>query len=358
MLKKLLAFSTAATFALLSLTALSSCKKDEQNPVITEATVESETSSTSSDVTADPLTGLTGYDKAYENSKPVAIVVENTPAARPQWGMSTPDIVMEYEVEGGISRMLWLYSNIGEVPDKVGPVRSARHDVVELALGLDALFIHCGTSTFAEEKIGTYTSSGKLTDIDGMASQPFFERDQTRSVSSEHRLVLRGDGLRSWVESKDINMTINDAYKTPFAFNATTTAPTGSDCASAKIVYSASYNYEFKYDAATGKYNCFINTNECVDDGGTQCAYNNVIVLYVDTVSMGTSGGHQDLKLENGGSGLYISNGKCEEIKWAKGGDTDMLKLTKTDGTALSLNPGNSYIGFVRSTQQSATTIA
>lgn len=357
--KKFVALGTAAALALLSITAFSSCKKDDTTPDITEAPVSDtgETGSAAADSTVDPFTGLTGYDEKYVGSKPVAIVVENTPDARPQWGKTSPDIIMEYEVEGGISRMLWLYSNIDEVPDKVGPVRSARHDVVELALGLDALFVHCGTSSFAEEKIGTYTSSGKLTDIDGMASQPFFERDQTRNVASEHRLVLRGDGLRSWVESKGINMTVNDAYKTPFTFNSATVAPAGSDCTSAKISYSASYNYEFKYDTASGKYLAYINSSASADDSGTQCAYNNVIVLYVDMTSMSTSSGHQDLKLENGGTGLYISAGKCEEIKWTKGSDTDMLKLTKADGTALSLNPGTSYIGFVRSTQESATSV-
>lgn len=360
MLKKTIALGTAAVVALLSTAAFSSCKKDVPTPEITEGTTvsEGESNALSPVGIIDPLTGQGGYDEKYIGKKPVAIVVENSPDARPQWGMSTPDILTEYEVEGGITRMLWLYSNIDKVPDKVGPVRSARHDVVELALGLDALFVHCGGSTFAYDKINSYIGSGKLSEIDGMKSQPFFERDQTRNVSSEHRLVLRGDGLRSWVENNNVNMTLNDAYKTPFAFNSAVTAPAGNDCSSAKISFSASYNYEFKYDATSGKYNCFINSKERTDDSGTQCAYNNVVVLYVDMGSMGTSSGHQNLKLENGGSGLYISAGKCEEINWTKGNDTDMLKLTHSDGTALALNPGNSYVGLVRSTQQSATSIA
>ena len=86
-----------------------------------------------------PLTGLPGYDSDYyANSKVIGVVVENHPGARPQWGMSTPDVVFEYEVEGGISRMLWLYANMDELPAKVGPVRSMRHDIVELARGLIA----------------------------------------------------------------------------------------------------------------------------------------------------------------------------------------------------------------------------
>lgn len=359
MLKRIVALGTAAALAFVGTAALSSCKKDEELPSITESTeLPAEQTEAPAPVgTLDPLTGKAGYDEKYLGQKPVAIVVENSPSARPQWGMSTPDMLFEYEVEGGITRMLWLYSNISKVPDKVGPVRSARHDIVELALGLDALFVHCGGSSFAYDKINAYKGAS-FSEIDGMQSQPFFERDKTRNVSSEHRLVLRGDGLRSWVESNGVNMTLNESYKNPFSFNAAAVQPSGSDCTSAKISFSASYNYEFKYDASTQKYNCFINSSARKDDSGTQCAYDNVVVLYVDMESLGTSSGHQNLKLENGGKGLFVSLGKCEEISWSKGTDKDMLKLTKADGTALSLNPGNSYVGFVRSTQSSATTIA
>lgn len=358
MLKRTVALGTAAAVALLSITALSSCKKDGGTPETTgSAVTEAETGGANTAGITDPLTGMSGYDEKYVGRKPVAIVVENSPDARPQWGMSTPDILAEYEVEGGITRMLWLYSNIDRVPDKVGPVRSARHYAVELALGLDALFVHCGGSDFAYSTINSHVNNGTMSEIDGMKSQPFFERDQTRNVASEHRLVLRGNGLRDWVTSKSVNMTLNDAYKAPFAFNASTVAPNGKDCTDAKISFSASYNYEFKYDASTGKYNCFLNSNARKDDSGTQCAYNNVIVMYVDMESMGTAAGHQNVKFENGGTGLYISAGKCEEIKWTKTSDTDMIRLTGADGSALTLNPGNSYLGLVRSTQQSATSI-
>ena len=358
MSKIIIALALAAALTLSSAAALSSCKKDGDTPSdITEATVaeDSQTEAPSPAGVTDPLTGLTGYDEKYVGQKLVAVVVENSPSARPQWGMSTPDILMEYEVEGGISRMLWLYSNIDKLPDTIGPVRSARHDIVELALGLDALFVHCGGSTFAYDKIKSY--SGTLSEVDGMQSQSFFVRDQSRNTASEHRLTLKSGGLRDWIPSSGINMTVNEAYKKPFSFASSAVTPSGGDCLSAKISFSTSYNYEFKYDAAAAKYNCFINGSERKDDAGIQCAYTNVVVLYTDMAAMGTSSGHQDLKLENGGTGFFASNGKYEEIKWTKGGDRDMLKLTKADGSELSLSPGNSYIGFVRSTRSSSTVI-
>lgn len=55
----------------------------------------------------------------------MALVVENAQAARPQWGINSPDIIVEGEVEGGETRMLWLFADYTSVPDKIGPMRSA-----------------------------------------------------------------------------------------------------------------------------------------------------------------------------------------------------------------------------------------
>ena len=60
---------------------------------------------------------LTGDEtNTAEGKRSVAIVVENTAAARPQWGIDddekSPDIILHGEVEGGITRMLWFYSDM------------------------------------------------------------------------------------------------------------------------------------------------------------------------------------------------------------------------------------------------------
>ena len=78
----------------------------------------------------NPLTGKADLSESAIGARPIAIMVENSPAARPQWGISTPDIVIEGVVEGGITRMMWIYADAEDIPNKVGPTRSARHDYV------------------------------------------------------------------------------------------------------------------------------------------------------------------------------------------------------------------------------------
>ncbi len=306
-----------------------------------------------------PLTGMPGYDgEYYAGQKVIGVVVENHPSARPQWGMSTPDVVLEYEVEGGISRMLWLYANADELPAKIGPVRSMRHDIVELARGWDLVFIHCGGSSFARDRIASY--NGALTDLDAMYHDECFSRDSSRNVSMEHTLILHGDRYRSAVQSLGLNTVLSDPGRTYFRFADVSSPfrPGSATCESVHFEYSGYYTYDFKYDAASMRYKMDINGSPRLDDQGIQNAYKNCVLLYTDMADMHTTAKHQDLLLENGGDGIFFTNGGYTEIRWAKGGDTDPLRLYAPDGTELVLNAGNSYIGFVRSTQRAKTVIA
>lgn len=357
MKKKILSLILAAAIMITCLSFFTACKKDDtETEENTSETAEQNSDPAGLSADRNPLTGLGDYEQGYTGRKFIGVVVENSPDARPQWGLSTPDIVMEYEVEGGISRMLWLYANESRIPAKIGPVRSARHDIVELALGYDMLFIHCGGSEMALDLIAARPD---LAEIEGMKSFGFFERDNTRNVSSEHTLCLIGDTFREDFAGLGLNMTVNAAKAEPFRFtdiNAPRTLA-GGEATALAFSYSSNYNYRFNYNGETSLYECSLNGEARTDDQGIRCAYSNVIVLYTDMIGLGDYSGHQDLQFENGGKGLYFNGGHYEEITWSKPTADDMLKLYSADGSELILNSGTSYIGFVRSTQEAKTSI-
>lgn len=60
----------------------------------------------------------------------VAVKVDNVPAARPQTGLGAADVVYVEPVEGGLTRLVAVYA--GELPEEVGPVRSARRTDLDL----------------------------------------------------------------------------------------------------------------------------------------------------------------------------------------------------------------------------------
>lgn len=62
---------------------------------------------------------------------PILVVkIDDTPAAHPQAGLEDADVVYIEQVEGGLTRLAAVFSS--EIPDVVGPVRSARISDIEL----------------------------------------------------------------------------------------------------------------------------------------------------------------------------------------------------------------------------------
>ncbi|MEU9478225.1 DUF3048 domain-containing protein [Streptomyces sp. NPDC048191] len=61
---------------------------------------------------------------------PLAVKIDNVPAARPQTGLGAADVVYAEQVEGGLSRLMAVYAT--RLPATVGPVRSARESDLEL----------------------------------------------------------------------------------------------------------------------------------------------------------------------------------------------------------------------------------
>jgi hypothetical protein len=60
----------------------------------------------------------------------LAVKVDNTTKAHPQVGLKAADVIYVEEVEGGVTRLVALFSS--QLPPQVGPVRSARITDVEL----------------------------------------------------------------------------------------------------------------------------------------------------------------------------------------------------------------------------------
>ena len=156
------------------------------------------------DVAANPLTGQTteeGFDENALNQRVVAFVVENTSEARPQWGMDdpeySPDIVLQGEVEAGITRTLWMYADYNKLPEVIGPMRSARPPYIRFSELFDSVFIHWGQSSSKGNYVGANTvfKQDNVDHINQMAfdeSVGLFDRDHTRSVSMEHTGILYG----------------------------------------------------------------------------------------------------------------------------------------------------------------------
>lgn len=360
-LLKRLACGAAALSLMFNLYACS--KEDSQEPQTQSTTAQQTTVSQTTEQkrqgNMNPLTGLYDLDDSAVGTRPTAVVVENSAAARPQWGLSTPDILVEGLVEGGITRMLLLYSDVNKIP-KVGPIRSARHDFVEIAECFDSIFVHCGWSIYAESKI----KNDKVNNLNGIQgyTPKFFYRDSSRaSKGTEHTGYTNGKYISATVGALKYRTDVKSAYANILGFNQpeSSVTPSAGVCSNVKFEFSSSGKHSLKYDSNKKLYFDSLNGSARKDADSIQLSFKNVLLLYCKVTKMGDAKGCIDMKLESANTGYYISEGGYETVSWSKTGSASSSKLVIKDssGNPIKLNAGKTYIALVPSSQKNATTI-
>jgi hypothetical protein len=239
-----------------------------------------------SELPHNSLTGATeedGYDTAAADQRVAAFVVENAPDARPQWGMDdanySPDILLQGEVEGGITRTLWLYADYNKLPDQIGPVRSARPPYIRFSELFDSVFIHWGMSHTEGGYIGANTVF-KEDGVDHINQMSYggdvdlFDRDHTRNVSSEHTGILYGSKVADAIKGEGFREAPEDYTKLYFQ----EPAPLSEQSATNVGVSYSSKSFEdtyWKYNEEDGLY----HTSDFENDFTRE----NLLVLYDDT---------------------------------------------------------------------------
>ena len=320
----------------------------------------------------NPLTGQLDLSESAQGARPIAIMVENQPVARPQWGITSPDLIIEGLAEGGITRMMWVYADANKIPDKVGPVRSARHDFVELAAGMNAIYAHWGGSD--GKTLGKYMAyqafdKFDVDNIDGTKYEnTYFFRDTTRNVSLEHRGYTTKSAIQKAIKNLGYStkQTLTDwvpykvaveGGKIPWNDSETDSGP----CSSIKVTYSSSYVYTFEYNAKDKLYYSHIN-NKQVTDGNNNAplAFKNAIFLYVPVESMNTDKGHVDWKFDAkdiDNKGFYVVEGTGQRISWKFDEKTCSLKLYDFNNDPLKVHSGKVYIGIIPINNRDLTSI-
>ena len=282
----------------------------------------------------NPLTGVADVSKEVASRRPVAIMVNNVKTAQKvQTGLNAADIIYETEVEGGITRLMAVYQDITDL-DKIGTVRSARYPYVDLALGHNAIYVHCGQDP-------TYCKP-HLKDIDDLSidTKSKGAKRISNGLSSEHTLyAIAGDLWENINENFDATASNN----TPWAnFTSDTLTLDGGSAVNVSVPFPT-ISTNFTYDAQSGLYTRLSGGTVLTDyytDEQTQVK--NVFVL-LTSITNYPDGKHRKVALDSG-DGYYVTNGTVQFIKWSKGNSTNGLKFTDTEGKEIKVSVGNSWV--------------
>lgn len=317
--------------------ALCGCNKTEEPTIVDITTTAAPT--TIDPYITNPLTGVKNLKREMENKRPVAVMINNIKVAQDvQTGLNNADMVFETLVEGGITRLMAVYSDISSV-SQIGTIRSARYSYAELACGLDARYIHCGS----DNKYCTpLMNELELDHIDLNADDGSMSKRISNGHDYEHTLYTYGDKI--YKTYKKGRTDIKQRAVGVYSFNAENSPVTYDDSAiKVKVRFSDFYVTTFEYDKKANKYVRIVDGEKLTDYvSGEKEKFTNVFVLNTDVYAL-SDGQHMRSQLDEG-SGTYISNGSCVKIKWKKGDSTDALKFFDLEGNELKINAGNSYI--------------
>ena len=312
---------------------------------------------------------------AWEQRRPLAVMVENTPDARPQSGLSKADVTYEVVAEGGITRFMPIFYCAAQANDViVAPVRSARTYYVNLASGYNRpLYAHVGGANVP----GPTNALGQLTDYGWTAQNdlnqfsigyPTFVRNYNRipgkTVATEHTMETTTEELwkvgakRGWTNMSPAMGTGRNAVAASdwsegytgwtFVDGQSASSPTASQISYSFWSGQPTYDVSWKYDAAT---NTYLRTNggeSAVDiNNDVQISASNVIIMKVKESGPLNEEKHMMYEVIGTGEALIFNNGTVTEAKWSKANREAELGFTDAKGAVIELVRGQIWISVV-----------
>ena len=282
-----------------------------------------------------PLTGEKVPNEAATKQAVTAIMIENSPDARPQSGIKQAGVVYEAVAEGGITRFLTIHQQ--NKPQLIGPVRSLRMYYVDWLAPYQASVAHIGGSAAALAEV----RNGSYRDIDQFFNSGAYWRATDRyaphNVYTSFAKLDELNNSKGYTESsfKSFNRKDGKANETP---NATSIDMNFS---------SAQYNTHYDYDKASNTYARSIGGEPSNDREDGRITPSVVVAIKVDMTRVLEDGYREDIETTGTGTAYVFQNGAVTECTWRKVDRASPLELIDIDGNPISLNRGQTWIGAI-----------
>ncbi|MFJ5763212.1 DUF3048 domain-containing protein [Neobacillus sp. NPDC093182] len=283
-----------------------------------------------------PLTGVGSETKTDQRA--VAVMINNHPKARPQSGLNKADIVYEILAEGDVTRFLAVFQS--ENPDNMGPVRSARDYYIDLAKGLDALFIAHGYSEEARELL----ERDFVDNLNGMVYEGTLFKRVSFRVAPHNSYITYKNVLKG---AKEKNYSLNQSPpEFQFLSEEESKSVAGDEANSVMISYSASgvFNSTYEYDESVGKYKRFSNGDQTIDYETKEPILLDNLFIIETTHQVIDKEAHKEIDLESGGSGYLLQKGKVMEVEWKN--DNGIIVPIR-DGEVVPFVQGKTWVNVV-----------
>ena len=313
----IVAISSGITYAILSQPAPEQPKVSKPKPVVKPVVKH-----------YSPLTGVEVKDESLTTKPVTAVMIENSPDARPQSGLKEAGIVFEANAEGGITRFVALYQEAE--PELIGPVRSLRPYYLDWAAPFQASIAHVGGSAEALRDVG----SGKYRDIDQFFNPNTYWRASDRYAP--HNVYTNANRLAAL--NKDKGYTSSEFTGFSRQDGKAVKEP---DATSITINLSSDlFNTSYTYDNASNSYLRSLAGQPHNDREKGQINPSVVIALRVD------QGGsyYQEIGTHGNGEAIVFQNGTATKVTWKKADRDSQLQFIDANDKPFALNRGQTWI--------------
>lgn len=273
----------------------------------------------------------------------LAVIIENYPDARPQWGLSLTSRVYEAITEGGITRYLAVFGPNYDA-NRVGPVRSVRTQFLDYVLELDASVAHVGGNSDALDLIRTL----RIKDLDEFRYAAAYRRIPRPRLALEHTMFTSIRSLRALADQRgrgEPDAIGRSLWKddSPFEFR-----PASQE---ATIEFSfPEYRVSWRYRRDGNDYQRILAGIPDVDAAtGVPVTARSIAIAVVPRVHGKTRIREDTWTFSTVGSGRawVIQDGALTEGQWQKSSRTDRLRFVDGAGQEIRLNRGRQWIEII-----------
>mgnify|MGYP002784461857 FL=1 len=266
----------------------------------------------------------------------LAAKVDNHPNARPQVGLERTDIVFEELVEGGLTRYVAVWHS--DVPDVIGPVRSIRPMDPDIISPLGGIVAYSGgQSRFVEMMRAAPVYNAIHGQRDTEAT--FFRGD---NAAAPHNVLVRAPE----VIAQHLDRAA-PVQQFPFAESiaAATATKDGVPTAGIAMRFGSSSAPSWSWDAASQSWLRFQTGGAPdADPSGAQLRATNVVVLRVPVQVIQSI---PTTQLIGSGEAWVSTGGGTVRATWSKSSMTAPIRILDTNGVAVRLAPGNTWVELV-----------
>jgi hypothetical protein len=309
-------------------------------------TTTTQASTTTTAPVLAPLTGLPVTDPAVVTRPALVTKIDNADGtgseARPQLGINQADVVYEEMVEGSVTRLAAIFQS--QVPDLIGPVRSARATDVSVAEPLNRpLYAFSGGNVPTVALV----RAAALHDVGyDAAPNAYLRRNQGGHVAP-HNLYTHPPALFA--------LASPGAGPPPplFTFRAAgAPAPaTAPAIQSVHLVFghgAGSAPVDWTWDAARSGFARDQRGTPDVDEAGVQVVAANVVIMFVpysDTGLVDVTGSPvPQADLQGSGPCWILTGGRVVEGTWTKAAPTAVATYKDASGAPIGLTPGRTWV--------------